>query len=158
MQYEFAGTKLTVGGTITGAWYDGGKLPPRELAGIPKDRNLPGSGSLIIGEQGAMLLPHWSEPQLLPEEKFKNYPRPKLEDLDHYGQWVNACLGQGKTSAGFDYSGPLAEVVLLGNVAVRVPGKKLLWDAANMKITNVAEADQCLWRKYRAGWDVRGLS
>ena len=105
-----------------------------------------------------MLLPHWAEPQLLPEEKFKNYPRPKLQDVDHYGQWVNACLGQGKTSTGFDYSGPFAEAVLLGNVAARVPGQKLLWDAANMKIANVAEANQYLRRKYRAGWDVKGLS
>ena len=158
VHYEFAGTKLTAGSTIEGAWYDGGKLPPRELAAIPKERNLPGSGSLIIGQEGAMLLPHWAEPQLLPEEKFKNYPRPKLKDVDHYRQWVNACLGLGKTSAGFDYSGPLAEAVLLGNVAVRIPGQKLLWDAANMKIANVAEANQYLRRKYRAGWDVKGLS
>jgi len=71
---------------------------------------------------------------------------------------VSACLGQGKTSAGFDYSGPLTEAVLLGNVAVRIPGKKLLWDAVNIKITNVAEANQHLRRKYRAGWDVKGLS
>jgi predicted dehydrogenase len=158
VDYEFAGSKFTAGNTVVGTWYDGGKLPPRELVPLAKQRNLPGAGSLVIGEEGTILLPHWAEPELLPAEKFKNYPRPRLEEVDHYGQWVNACLGHGKTSAGFDYSGPLAEAVLLGNVAVRIPGKKLRWDAANMKITNVPEANQYIRRQYRRGWHIKGLS
>lgn len=105
-----------------------------------------------------MLLPHVGGPQLLPQEKFKGYPRPKLQPIDHWAEWVDACLGHGKTSTDFDYSGPLAEAVLLGNVAVRVPRRKLQWDAANMNITNVPEANQYLRRTYREGWNVKGLS
>lgn len=158
VNYEFAGTEFTAEKTVKGTWYDGGRLPARELAPMPKERNLPGAGSLIIGEEGVMLLPHVGGPQLLPQEKFKGYPRPRLRPIDHWAEWVNACLGHGKTSTDFDYSGPLAEAVLLGNVAVRVPGRKLRWDAANMKIVNVPEANQYLRRTYREGWNVKGLS
>ena len=52
----------------------------------------------------------------------------------------------------FSRTGPMTEVVLLGTVAVRTPGKVLQWDAANMKIPNDADADKHLRRTYRAGW------
>jgi hypothetical protein len=44
--------------------------------------------------------------------------------------------------------------VLIGNVALRFPGQRLLWDAANMKVTNVAEADQYVQHTYRSGWSL----
>jgi len=52
----------------------------------------------------------------------------------------------------FNYAGPLTETVVLGNVAMRLPGKKLEWDAANVKVTNVKEANQYVRREYREGW------
>ncbi len=51
----------------------------------------------------------------------------------------------------FDYSGALTEAVLLGNVAYRT-GKKIEWDAKNLKVTNCPEAAQYLSYKYRPGW------
>ena len=56
-------------------------------------------------------------------------------------------------NSNFDYAGPLNEVVLLGNVAIRA-GNKLLWDAPNMRITNAAETNQYLWEDYRNGWNM----
>jgi hypothetical protein len=53
----------------------------------------------------------------------------------------------------FGYSGPLAEFVLLGNVATRVK-EKLEFDPAQMKITNSATADGFLRREYREGWKL----
>jgi hypothetical protein len=51
-------------------------------------------------------------------------------------------------------AGLLTQVALLGNVALRFPDKKLLWDPENMKITNVPEANNCLHYEYRKGWSI----
>jgi hypothetical protein len=110
-----------------------------------------------VGEEGTMLLPHVSEPLLFSKEKFKDYKRPEVRGTSHYHQWVNACLGEGKTSANFSYSGRLTEALLLGVVANRFPEKKLLWDADKFQITNVTGANQLLRRKYRKDFEVEGL-
>ena len=51
----------------------------------------------------------------------------------------------------FDYAGPLTEAVLLGNVAIRA-GKRIDWDAANLRARDLAAADQYIHREYRKGW------
>jgi len=104
-----------------------------------------------------MLLPHVARPQLLPVETFKNYTMPPVKGESHWHQWVNACLGEGTPSASFEYAGPLTEFVLLGVVANRVPGKKLVWNAADLKFEGSPEASALLKRSYRKGWEVEGL-
>lgn len=154
IHYEFPGTQMTVDKTIKATWYDGGKQPPRELAQMPADMPMPAQGSILIGEEGVLLIPHVAGPQLFPVEKFKDYNRTKLEEkqVDHYGQWVEACLNGGNGSTNFDFSGPMSEAVLLGNVANRLAGKTLEWDSQNLSFTNVSEANQLLRRTYREGW------
>ena len=49
------------------------------------------------------------------------------------------------------------DILALGTVANRCPGKKLLWDSANLKFTNSDEATQLVRRTYRKGWEVKGL-
>ena len=67
--------------------------------------------------------------------------------------------GNGRTTAGFDYAGPLTEAVLLGGVASQFPNNTLDWDAKALKFKNVREANGLLRRKkYRSGWKVKGLS
>lgn len=157
VRYEMEGSKWTAGKTIKATWYDG-KQPPVELAQMPEGYKLPRAGSLIIGTEGTMVLPHWAGPQLYPREKFKNYVRPKdLGHVDHYHQWVDACLGKGKPGANFDYSGPLTEAVLLATIAVRKAGPTLNWDSRNLRFTNSSEANKLVKRDYRKGWQVRGL-
>jgi hypothetical protein len=112
---------------------------------------------MFLGEKGACLLPHVGEPQLLPREDFAGYERPTLAPLDHYEQWVDACLGKTKTSAHFGYAGPLTEALLLGVVANRFPETKLRWDPVNLKVTNLSDANQLLRRVYRKGFEVEGL-
>ena len=73
--------------------------------------------------------------------------------INHYHEWINACKGGPKPLANFDYSGPLSETILLGNVAARA-GQKLFWDGPNMKVTNVPEANEYLHRQYRQGWTL----
>jgi hypothetical protein len=170
IHYEFPGTDYTVGKTLMLHWYDGKRprngsaggepitnKPLESLVALSEGQHLPQEGSIFIGESGSMLLPHIGGPQLLPREKFLDYKRPKLPGHDHYVQWVNACLGKDKTSAGFDFSGPLTETVLLGVLAARYPGKRLEWDAANLRVTNLPEANEHVRTAYRKGWEVEGL-
>jgi len=138
---------------VTVTWYDGVKSPP-----LPKEldpgRKLPDQGGLYYGEKGTILAPHMGGPRLIPESKMIGFkaPEPFLgRGVDHYQEWIRACKGGPKPSANFDYSGPLSETILLGNVAARA-GEKLYWDGPNFKITNLPEAEKYLKREYREGW------
>lgn len=150
--FEFPGTEFTAG-TITLTWRDGGLKPPRELAGLPEGRELPGGGSLFIGESGTMVLPHVGMPQLYPADKFASFAMPKVQGTSHWHDWVDAVLAGNKTTDGFDYAGPLTETVQLGNVAARLPGQSISWDAAAFR-TNLPAADQLLTKSYRGGFEV----
>jgi hypothetical protein len=119
---------------------------------LPGDYRVPGAGSAIIGEAGTMVIPHWDMPRMFPEEKFRDYQFPQLEDLNHYTSWVDACLDSGKTTSNFAYASRLTEAVLLGAVAVRFPQEKLEWDASSGKFTNHDAANERLTKSYRAGW------
>ena len=96
----------------------------------------------------------------------------------HYKQWVEACIAGYNSkeakmlSSPFEIAGPLSETVLMGNLAIRsydiqkprgnekdrfdYPGRgiTLLWDGANMKITNFDDANQFVKRTYREGWSL----
>lgn len=153
VSYVFPGSGLTAGDTLPVTWYDGLEHKPElsELS-LPTEFKLPGSGSIVLGESGSMLIPHWDVPKLFPEEKFRDYKLPKLEDVNHYTGWAHACLGDGATTSNFGYAGPLTESVLLGVVAIRFPGEKLLWNASTAKITNHAAANERLTTASRSGF------
>ena len=143
--------------TLTLYWYDGGKRPPGPIKALIGERPLSDQGSIYIGTEGVLYSPYIDVPVLLPAEQFKDYKLPNPGGTDHYLQFVEACRGNGKTSAPFDYSGPLTESVLLGCLATRFPGTTLEWDAANLKFTNDTEANRFVRRQYRRGWEVEGL-
>ncbi len=140
---------------IAVTWYHGGIYPWRP-AQLEQDKKLPDQGGLYIGDKGVILAPHTAAPRLIPESKMKEFKKPPQtlpHKRDHYAEFILACLGKTKTLAPFDYSGPLSETVLLGNVATRA-GAKLDWDAKNMKVTNVSSANEFLQRQYRTGWTL----
>ncbi|MCB1080136.1 MAG: gfo/Idh/MocA family oxidoreductase, partial [Verrucomicrobiae bacterium] len=111
--------------------------------------------SMLIGEKGYLLVPHWGTPKLYPEKDFARYELPDPGKANHYHDWVDACLeGNAELSDNFAYAGPLSEAVQLGNVAVRFPRQTLEWDAAALRITNVPEANAFLTKEYRDGWAV----
>jgi predicted dehydrogenase len=154
--YTFPGTKHTAE-TVTVTWYNGDRRPPAEVAKLIAPHKFPDQGSVYIGTDGVLFSPYIGMPVLLPAEKFKDHKAPKVSGADHYGQFVEACRGNGTTSTPFSYSGPLTEMVLLGCLATRFPKTALEWDAANLKVTNHAEANQFVRRKYRRGWEEPGL-
>ncbi|MHC4619542.1 MAG: Gfo/Idh/MocA family protein [Planctomycetota bacterium] len=140
---------------VTVVWYDGGLLPwrPDELE---EKRRLPDHGGIYVGEKGTIVVPLGDGPRLIPESKMRGFKRPEQTLPRARGQheeWVEGCKGGPKPLGDFDYSGPLTEMVLLGNVAIRA-GKKLDWDAPGMKVTNVPEANEYLQRQYRKGWSL----
>ena len=111
---------------------------------------------MFIGTKGQMLLPHIAMPVLLPAAGFAGFALPEAERTDHYHEFADAVLGNGRTSAPFDYAGPLTEAVLLGPLATRFPNTTLEWNGAKAKFLQ-KEANAFLRRKYRAGWSVPGL-
>jgi predicted dehydrogenase len=156
VQYIFTGTKYTTD-TMSLTWYNGNNRPPAEVQKLLGDRKLNDQGSIYIGTDGVLYSPYIAAPVLLPAEKFKDYKVPQVGGDDHYQQYVEAVRGNGKTSASFDYAGPLTESVLLGCLATRFPKTTLEWDPENMKVTNVKEANQFVRKQYRKGWEVEGL-
>jgi hypothetical protein len=72
----------------------------------------------------------------------------EAKSIGHMEEWIEACKGGTPAGANFEYSGPLTEMVLLGNLAVRT-GKKIEWDAAKLRCTNVPEANEFVRKQYR---------
>lgn len=159
VQYVFPGNSLTAGSTLPVTWYDGGRLPADDvLSLIPADAKRPKAGSLVIGEGGALLIPHVAAPKLFPTEKFASKEIEQVPGSSHYHAWVDAALGGPKTTDHFDYAGPLTEAVQLGNIASRIPGVTLEWDAPNMRFPNHPDADRLLTKNYRAGWKIEPVA
>lgn len=122
---------------------------------ILKERNIKRPGNnLFVGEKG-MLLCDFDKHVLLPEEQFADIslPTPFLpKPIDFRTQWTEACKGGAAASCHFDYSGPLTETVLLGNVAYRAGG--FSWDAERLQATDNAAAQALIQEPYRKGWEV----
>ena len=100
---------------------------------------------------------HGGKPTLLPLSRMNDFQRPD-ETLprikgSHEKNWIDACKGGAPACSNFNYSGPLTEVVLLGNLAIRTEGH-LLWDGPNMHVTNNEAANEFVQREYRQGWKL----
>jgi len=155
--WTFPGNRLTARPTLTVEWFDGEFYPPREVRALYSVEDYPAESAMFIGTEGALLNALGRAPVLLPEKKFESHPRPKFEPLDHYHQFVDACLGLTQAASRFAVSGPMSEAVLLGTVAVRVPGERLMWNPRRLKFTNHAGANRLLRRRYRDGWHAGGF-
>jgi len=156
VQYVFPEGKFTTSDAVLN-WYNGSNRPPEAIQKLIGDRKLVDQGSIYVGTDGVLYSPYGQGNILLPAEKYKEYKMPKPGSNNHYLQFVEACRGKDKTSAAFDYAGPLTETVLLGCLSTRFPNQVIEWDAANMKVTNVEAANKFVRRAYRKGWEVEGL-
>jgi len=124
---------------------------------MPAGRSLPGRGVLFVGDSGAMLCEGaGGTPRLVPLEKTRDYKKPPeslTRSNGHHRDWLDACKGGETPSANFEYGARLTELTLLGVAALRA-GKKLYWDASNMKAPNAPEADKLIKEQYRKGWEI----
>ncbi|MEC9091717.1 MAG: Gfo/Idh/MocA family oxidoreductase [Planctomycetota bacterium] len=133
-------------------WYQGVEKPR-----LWKDHQIPrwGSGVLFIGDQG-MLLADYGKHLLLPENKFQDFKRPApfiANSIGHHAEWIHAAKTGDSTTCNFTYAGWLTEANHLGNVAFRT-GKKISWDAENLRCPNAPEAEEFIKRDYRKGWNL----
>lgn len=143
---------------LTLTWSDGGKKParPDELG---EGKNLDSNGTLFIGDKGKIVCGTYSEnPHLLPESRQQTFIKPaqtipRVPDNSSYADWIRACKGGPPACSNFDYAGPFTEVVLLGNLALRL-GKKIEWDGPKMRAKNLPEADKYIHPTPRKGWKV----
>ena len=148
---------------VWSAWNDvdraGDVDSAREALEAGRRMGYDGNGVLFHGTKGTLMCGCYGEsPRLIPETAMKAYKRPaktieRIPD-SHEQDWIRACKGQGTACSNFDYSGPLTEMVLAGTLAMRFPGKRLMWDGDNMKVTNHDAANEFVHREYRKGWSL----
>lgn len=152
VEYQFPrrGSKPPVALT----WYHGGKYPERIG---PDLYNQWKSGVLFVGTRGRQLIADYGRHKLLPERDFEGFVRPTpflLDSIGHHNEWTQAIRnGTNTTTCRFDYSGPLTEAALLGNVAYRIQ-KKIEWNSRRMRADNAREAEAFIHHHYRAGWSI----
>ena len=164
IKFEFPARKSMP--AVTLYWYDGGNLPPRP-AGLGEEVRLgdlrgPQNGSLFVGEKGLLTTGTYAnDTRLLPEEKMQGFEAPEqiiprsaqAGGATSQREWIYACKSGVPASSNFDVAGPFTEWILLGNIALRVPGK-LLWDSARMQFKNNKAANAYVRTKYRKGWSL----
>lgn len=144
-------------------WWDGGMLPPRpeELEEGRKMGDDDG-GVLFIGDKGTLMCGCYGRsPRLIPESRMKEFKQPDKTlarvpggEQGHEKDWIRSCKDGKPASSNFDHSGPLSEMVLMGNLAVRFPNRRILWDGEKMAVTNDADANAYVRRNYRQGWTL----
>jgi len=152
--YEFParGTRPAVKLT----WYDGGLLPKKPVEIGEEELNKTG-GALLVGSKGKLLHDTYGKnPRLLPKSLHDSFGKPaqklaRIPNENHEMNWAEAAKGKTPPSCPFSYAAQLTEIMLLGIVALRA-GKKIEYDAKNMRVTNVAAANEFLQREPKPGW------
>jgi len=138
-------------------WYEGTR-PPRP-ADLEDGRRLPAEGGVLFkGTKGIIMCGvYGNSPRIIPETKMREVTLPEKTiprvNGTHEQDWVRACKTGDPAGADFSYSGPLTEICLLGNIAKRVD-TRIRWDAENLKITNLPDANQYVRAEYRKGWKL----
>ena len=152
-------------------WYDGGIKPPVPEELMADDLELDEEGMLFVGDSGKILGGFRAEnPRLIPSGKMRAYrtahnvpepadgaPRAERERRGPSARdaaWIAAFKGGSASYGDFLLAGPISEALNLAAISLRLGGRRLLWDAAAARITNVPEANAFLTREYRAGWQL----
>ena len=137
-------------------WYDGGLMPPHTLMKgkpFPGDEN---NGAIFVGEKGTLAAGYLKDPFFVDDAQQKSHKPPEKtmpRSIGHHAEWLEAIQGGPTPASNFDHAGPLTEMVLLGNLAVRT-GRRIEWDHKAMKVTNDKEAQKYVKREYRSGWTL----
>jgi predicted dehydrogenase len=140
-------------------WYDGGKKPAADLF---DGEAVSDTGVLLIGDKGKLFAPGD-----YCEKGFKILGGPSAPEVEfeqspgHFEEFARAIKGGPQARSNFaEYSGPLTETILLGNLAVWAApeagsaGKKIEWDAKNLKPTNAPEVEVVVKPTYREGYTL----
>ncbi len=116
------------------------------------------SGCMLVGNKGKLYSgsDYGSSYPLLPRADFADYrpPQPTIpRSPGHHAEWIRGCKGGAAPMTNFvEYSCPLTEIVLLGNVAMRT-GQRITWDSEKLQAIDLPAAAQYIRRTYRKGWE-----
>ena len=145
-------------------WHDGGMKPPTPAEAEEDNKELPAEGMMFVGDKGKILAEFRCEnPQIIPDRKAREFgksdakPQSQERGRGRGGRdavWVKTFKGGEPTYGDFTLGGPISDAFNLGAISLRLGGKRLVWDSANMKITNVPAANKYLTREYRKGWEL----
>lgn len=142
-------------------WHDGGMRPPTPEEIEEDSRELPAEGMMFVGDQGKILGGFRCEnARIIPERKFRAFQAARdssASPQDRAGRtaaWVEAFRAGKSTFGDFLLGGSISEAVNLGAVSLRLGGRRLIWDAQKMRITNLPEANKYLTRESRKGWEL----
>jgi len=144
-------------GKVKVYWYDGGLKPGMPSPIWNRDKMM--KGVLFCGDKG-WLIADYGYRALMLKGDMTHYKSPTAEALippsiGHHAEWIKGCKEGTPTLCNFDYSGAMIEHNMLALVAARV-GRKLDYDAKNMRVTNCPEAEQYIRKTYREGWNLNG--
>jgi hypothetical protein len=137
-------------------WYDGGMRPSTPDEYLASGKSLEREGMMFVCEKGKIIAGFRGEnPQLFSDNKNITPARSSAAgpSEDANNTWINAFKNNTQSPGSFLYTGPVTETILLGGVALRA-GKRVEYDTANMKITNIPDANKYLKRDYRKGWEL----
>jgi len=159
-------------GVITWEFAARGKMPPVTMKyylgmdiEFPRPKHLEAgrreitSGSVMVGEHASIMAgSHSQGGRIIPESVMRETPKPpkvalRCKGRTHFDNWTLACKGEDTAMSPFEYAGPLSEIIVLGDIALLHPGRKLLWDSKNMKITNDEAANKSLFMRRLAPRD-----
>ncbi len=148
--YEFAARGSR--GPLTLTWYDGGRKPSQDLfPSVP----LAGNGCLIVCEKATLYSPGEYAGSTTLSVKMELPSVPYVESRGHMEEWVDAIKGGKMSMSNFpDYSGPLTEMALVGNLAVWANGPRLEWDAKRLRVKGTREYDSLIYPTYREGYSL----
>ncbi|MBN2326646.1 MAG: Gfo/Idh/MocA family oxidoreductase [Candidatus Omnitrophica bacterium] len=153
---------------LTLYWYDGDLHPPIpegvDPAKLERRMRDGSSGSIFIGDKGVLYTgTYGGGSELVAGEHMKDFEKPQEilprlpggdDDVRQKIDWIRACKGGAKAGSNFEYSGPLTEWVVMGNLCLKFPQQKLFWDAEKLKFTNCPEANQWVKPHFRKGWTL----
>jgi len=140
-------------------WLDGGFMPARPFD-LPVDAPMnPGGGFMFVGSKATLIAESYGAnwkvykngTEIIPETKVSIDRIPDDENGGgrHEMHFVNCCKNGGTPASSFEYAGPFNEMVVMGNLAVRMQSlkKTLLWDSENMKVTNLSPNEKLVTTK-----------
>lgn len=161
VQYRMQGNELT-DGDFDFTWYDGSQFPEESVwAAVGGRENVPPSGSLVIGTEGALVIPHGGSgaPTIYRDGKLSEESHETLPSENHHQIFADAIRNNQPKHprAHFGYAGPMSEAVLLGTIAMLLPGETLRWDAEAGRFVDSDAANALRHEPYRPGWEVKGL-
>ena len=144
-------------------WYDGGIKPPVPDELMAENKELAEEGMMFVGDKGKILGGFHAEGSRLLGKSSTQPEAPSRESgagRQRGGQagreagWISAFKGGPRSYGDFLLAGPISEAINLAAISLRLGGRRLLWDSAAAKITNVPEANRFLTREYRPGWQI----